>query len=188
MEPATGPPVGTLVDSVYGEVEMEMQGGETLLLYTDGLIEVRGESLDRGLERLVAAAGGVTAPHALCDLILEALVPADGAPDDIAVLALHTPPVPDVLDLRFQAEPETLAILRHSLRRWLRVAGATDDDLNAVTLACSEAAANAVSAPTAPAPPSTRSAPGSTVPSPRCGCAIAGCGGSRGARTAATDR
>ena len=52
MEPATGPPVGTLVDSVYGEVELEMPAGETLLLYTDGLVEVRGESLDRGLERL----------------------------------------------------------------------------------------------------------------------------------------
>jgi anti-sigma regulatory factor (Ser/Thr protein kinase)/putative methionine-R-sulfoxide reductase with GAF domain len=144
LEPATGPPVGTVVDSAYEEAETELRAGETLLLYTDGLIEVRGEALDVGLARLVDAAEGITSPHTLCERILEALVAPEGASDDIAVVALHNPPVPEVLELRFQAEPETLASLRHTLRRWLRVAGPTPDDLAAITLACSEAAANAV--------------------------------------------
>ena len=144
LDPATGPPVGTILDSAYTEAELEMRPGETLLLYTDGLIEVRGEALDEGLARLLDAAGGLTAPHALCERILETLRPDADASDDIAVVALHTPPIPDVLDLRFQAEPETLATLRHTLRRWLRAAGATAEDLAAITLACNEAAANAV--------------------------------------------
>ena len=105
---------------------------------------MRGEALDEGLARLLSAAGGITAPHALCERILETLRPDADASDDIAVVALHTPPIPDVLDLRFQAEPETLATLRHTLRRWLRAAGATSEDLAAITLACNEAAANAV--------------------------------------------
>jgi anti-sigma regulatory factor (Ser/Thr protein kinase)/putative methionine-R-sulfoxide reductase with GAF domain len=144
IQPATGPPVGVVADSLYDEAEIELHPGETLLLYTDGLVEVRGEALDRGLERLVGAARGITAPHALCERILEALVPSGGGSDDIAVVALHNPPVPQVLDLRLPAEPQTLATLRHTLRRWLRAAGATVDDLAAITLACSEAAANAV--------------------------------------------
>jgi anti-sigma regulatory factor (Ser/Thr protein kinase)/putative methionine-R-sulfoxide reductase with GAF domain len=144
LDPATGPPVGTILDSAYTEAELEMRPGETLLLYTDGLIEVRGEALDEGLARLLDAAGGLTAPHALCERILETLRPDADASDDIAVVALHTPPIPDVLDLRFQAEPETLATLRHTLRRWLRAAGATAEDLAAITLACNEAAANAI--------------------------------------------
>ena len=144
LDPATGPPVGTVLESAYTEAELEMRAGETLLLYTDGLIEVRGEALDEGLARLLSAAGGITAPHALCERILETLRPDADASDDIAVVALHTPPIPDVLDLRFQAEPETLATLRHTLRRWLRAAGATSEDLAAITLACNEAAANAV--------------------------------------------
>ena len=144
LEPATGPPVGTVVDSAYTEAELEMRPGETLLLYTDGLIEVRGESLDKGLARLLSAAGGITAPHALCERILQTLHPHADASDDIAVVAVHTPPIPEGLDLRFQAEPETLATLRHTLRRWLRAAGANPEELAAITLACNEAAANAV--------------------------------------------
>ncbi len=144
LDPATGPPVGTILDSAYTEAELEMRPGETLLLYTDGLIEVRGEALDEGLARLLDAAGGLTAPHALCERILETLRPDADASDDIALVALHTPPIPDVLDLRFPAEPDSLATLRHTLRRWLRAAGATAEDLAAITLACNEAAANAI--------------------------------------------
>jgi anti-sigma regulatory factor (Ser/Thr protein kinase)/putative methionine-R-sulfoxide reductase with GAF domain len=144
MDPATGPPVGTVPGSIYGEAALELHPGQTLLLYTDGLVEVRGEALDVGLARLLDAAGGITAPHALCERILEALVPGGDASDDIAVVALHTLPIPDELDLRFPAEPETLTTMRHTLRRWLRAAGATAEDLAAITLAANEAAANAI--------------------------------------------
>ncbi|WP_447646920.1 SpoIIE family protein phosphatase [Nocardioides zeae] len=64
-------------------------GGSTLLLYTDGLVERRGELLDEGIERLraaVAAQPGL-GPDALCDHVLAALGPFED--DDVAVLALR---------------------------------------------------------------------------------------------------
>ncbi|MCU7820273.1 PP2C family protein-serine/threonine phosphatase [Kitasatospora sp. DSM 101779] len=63
----------------------------TLLLYTDGLIERRGENLDRGLARLRqhAAALARKTPGTLCDELLAGLAP--DATDDIALLALRIP-------------------------------------------------------------------------------------------------
>ncbi len=63
--------------------------GETLLLYTDGLVERRGELLDVGLGRLVDAA---SAPgddlEAFVDTLIGRLT-GPGSADDIAVLALR---------------------------------------------------------------------------------------------------
>jgi serine phosphatase RsbU (regulator of sigma subunit) len=61
-----------------------------VLLYTDGLVERRDESLDVGLARLAAAAAGLPAGDldaSTVDALLAAMVP-DGSRDDIAVL-LH---------------------------------------------------------------------------------------------------
>jgi serine phosphatase RsbU (regulator of sigma subunit) len=66
-----------------------LPSGATVLLYTDGLIERRGESLDHGLTRLRRHAAGLAAetPDALCDELLSALDPADT--DDVALLAVR---------------------------------------------------------------------------------------------------
>ncbi len=61
-----------------------------LLLYTDGLIERRGEALDRGLARLrqtVAALTGLGLDE-LCDGLLDRMLP-DGSDDDVALLAVR---------------------------------------------------------------------------------------------------
>jgi PAS domain S-box-containing protein len=70
--------------------------GSTLLLYTDGLVERRGEVLDDGLDRLVSAAETLTA-HDLeqfCDALISHM--GDDGDDDIALLALraHDPGQP----------------------------------------------------------------------------------------------
>ncbi|MFF7187064.1 SpoIIE family protein phosphatase [Streptomyces sp. NPDC008222] len=67
----------------------------TLLLYTDGLIESRGHSLDEGLDRLRrhAAALARRSLESFADELLERTRPADND-DDVAVLALRTPEVP----------------------------------------------------------------------------------------------
>jgi PAS domain S-box-containing protein len=69
--------------------------GCTLVLYTDGLIENRRESLAVGLERLrataaAAAAAGTREPLELCDVLLGALA-AGHRGDDIALLAIARP-------------------------------------------------------------------------------------------------
>ena len=69
--------------------------GSTLLLYTDGLIERRGQTLDDGLQQLLST----VAEHAgedlagLCDGIVERLVPGAGE-DDVAIVAVRPRPAP----------------------------------------------------------------------------------------------
>lgn len=82
----TGPPLGTgLAD--YEQATLPLVPGQTLLLYTDGLVERRGEDIDVSLARLanlpLSATGGL---EDLLDTVLEHLAdqPAD---DDTALLA-----------------------------------------------------------------------------------------------------
>lgn len=146
------PPLGTMPFVSYAEHEVGLAGGDTMLLYTDGLIEVRGESLRDGLERLRATATGAATAEELCDRVTDRLVPPGGAADDIAMVAVHNEPVPAQLDLLLPARPETLAEVRRMLRRWLRSLEAGDEDVGIVTLAVGEACANAVEHAYSPAP------------------------------------
>ncbi|MFE2099710.1 PP2C family protein-serine/threonine phosphatase [Streptomyces sp. NPDC059468] len=63
--------------------------GSTLLLYTDGLIERRGESMDHGMTRLRQHAAALVGQDLdeLSDELMNGLVA--GARDDIALLALR---------------------------------------------------------------------------------------------------
>jgi PAS domain S-box-containing protein len=83
-------------DTLYETHQEHTDASSTLVLYTDGLIERRGESLDVGLERLeTAAMSGPEDPVALCEHILEqVLEPASQRFDDVtAVVARLTPVV-----------------------------------------------------------------------------------------------
>ena len=94
LEHSTAPPVGAVDDATYTERLYHLQPGTTVLLYTDGLIERRGEPIQVGLERLRRAVTAAPSPvEELCESVLATLF-ADSAPtDDVAVLALGTQPV-----------------------------------------------------------------------------------------------
>ncbi|MFB7599098.1 PP2C family protein-serine/threonine phosphatase [Streptomyces sp. NPDC056160] len=66
----------------------------TLLLFTDGLIERRGQDIDAGLRQLAERAATLaTAPlHALCDALITR---RDAYDDDVALLALRVPSSPE---------------------------------------------------------------------------------------------
>ena len=68
--------------------------GSTVLFFTDGLVERRGENLDDGLDRLEAllAQVGALPLEQLCDALLRSL--ARAADDDIALLAVRLHPQP----------------------------------------------------------------------------------------------
>ena len=71
--------------------ELVLHPDDTVLLYTDGLVERRDSPLDHGLARLrqaLAAVGDVPLDR-LCDELLARLVP-DDADDDIALVAVRT--------------------------------------------------------------------------------------------------
>ncbi|MFJ8148853.1 SpoIIE family protein phosphatase [Streptomyces sp. NPDC096048] len=64
----------------------------TLLFYTDGLVETRHHSIDRGLDRLRRHAASLAhrPVSSFCDSLLHAVRPDDND-DDVAMLALRTP-------------------------------------------------------------------------------------------------
>nr|WP_281373031.1 SpoIIE family protein phosphatase [Kineococcus aurantiacus] len=69
-----------------------LHDGDTVVLYTDGLVERRGEDLDEGLERLRRTVADLAGrdPDELCDELLERL--SDGREDDVALLVLRLHP------------------------------------------------------------------------------------------------
>lgn len=69
--------------------------GGVLLLYTDGLVERRGEPLDVGLARLeaaAAAAGPADDLEAFADAVLARTLPPSGLGDDVCLLAVRRLP------------------------------------------------------------------------------------------------
>jgi sigma-B regulation protein RsbU (phosphoserine phosphatase) len=84
------PPLGTLTVPAYPDVTATLASGDMMLMYTDGLIERRGERLDDGLERLCAAAAAAVVASAenVCANVLATLAPAGGFRDDVALVAV----------------------------------------------------------------------------------------------------
>jgi serine phosphatase RsbU (regulator of sigma subunit) len=76
-------------DALRGEHHEELPPGSTLLLYTDGLVERRGASLDEGSAWLRRAVGELHALplEELCDRLLAGLPWA--LEDDVALLAVR---------------------------------------------------------------------------------------------------
>ncbi|MFB7235324.1 PP2C family protein-serine/threonine phosphatase [Streptomyces sp. NPDC056269] len=81
-----GPPLGTGVGG-YEPTTRPLRPGDTLLLFTDGLVERRGEDIDHSLARLAALRlPPDCGPDQVVDQVLHRLG-AHGAEDDVAVLA-----------------------------------------------------------------------------------------------------
>ncbi len=92
LDQATDPPLGARPEHVpRPQATTTYTPGDTLLLYTDGLIERRGEDIDVGLTRLtdmLATCTGFGAEH-LADAVLARLDLASGAGDDIAMVVVR---------------------------------------------------------------------------------------------------
>jgi anti-sigma regulatory factor (Ser/Thr protein kinase)/putative methionine-R-sulfoxide reductase with GAF domain len=138
------PPVGASMTEMFEEHNELLEPGATLVLFTDGLIERRGESLDVGLERLVDAVREDLRPKAMCDHIMGWLVGEAEPTDDVAVLVARVAEWSERTELSFRAEAGQLVVLRRALERWLGVLGVTRELTYDVIAASGEAAANAV--------------------------------------------
>jgi GAF domain-containing protein/anti-sigma regulatory factor (Ser/Thr protein kinase) len=135
----------------YACVRYPFPTGSAIVLYTDGLVESREQSIDVGLDRLRALAADATDLEALCTKITAGMVP-DHQADDIAIAAARIPQVPERLAERWPAEKEMLPGVRQVLRRWLQARGASDDETFDITVACQEACANAIEHAYGPGP------------------------------------
>ena len=83
-----GPPLGASLGVARTSATIAVGQGETLLFYTDGLVERRGESLDSGFARLLRAARPNEA-ELLCARVMQELVGDDEPADDIAIVAVR---------------------------------------------------------------------------------------------------
>jgi serine phosphatase RsbU (regulator of sigma subunit) len=75
--------------------EAVLEPGDTVLFYTDGLVEHRRSGIDEGIVRLSRALTGLRAGSAgdLCDELLERVIPEGRTDDDIAILAVRCLPL-----------------------------------------------------------------------------------------------
>ena len=146
LEGDVEPPLGTVsYPDTTTEHRVDLPIGSTLLLFTDGLVERRGASIKDGLGALrdqVAVDGHDL--EGLCDRLVRVMV-GDAVSDDLALLALRALALgPGAVRLEVPAEPQVLAHLRQTLRRWLRELGADPADVNELLIASGEAWANAI--------------------------------------------
>jgi serine/threonine-protein kinase RsbW len=138
-------PLGSILGEERDEAEDRLAEGETLVLYTDGLVERRTASIDVGLERLAdATRRRATGSSRLADEICDALLDGQTQDDDVCVLTLYRMPSASMFTHSFLASPAELAGLRERLRGWLQENGVSENVERGVVLAVSEAAANAV--------------------------------------------
>ncbi|MFB6931597.1 MULTISPECIES: PP2C family protein-serine/threonine phosphatase [Streptomyces] len=96
VETSVSAPLGMLACWEAPSVEIAAEAGETVLLYTDGLLHRTGDATDRAFARLHAAAAGVPRairhdPDAVVDHVLRTVLP-DGADladsdEDVVLLA-----------------------------------------------------------------------------------------------------
>lgn len=130
-----GLPLG--LSAEFGRLEypvstVELDPGQTMILFTDGLVELPGSDLDEGMQLLTALV--TNGPHdlqKLADQLCDA-VDGRGGQDDVAVLLLrrraaHAPQPGGRLQQHVaQNDPEALSSSRHMIRAAVRAWGAKD--------------------------------------------------------------
>ncbi|HEY0718328.1 MAG TPA: SpoIIE family protein phosphatase [Streptosporangiaceae bacterium] len=128
---------------VRAEASCAVPPRATLLLYTDGLVERRRQSINAGIARAGTALldGGSAGVEELAGELMTTLAPQGGYEDDVAFV-VYRHPAP--LDLSFPADSAQLAPVRATLRDWLSRCGLSHRTAQDVLVAAGEACANAI--------------------------------------------
>lgn len=94
LESGRGTPLGAVRDATYDEREARLAPGACLVIYTDGLVERRGEVIDRGFDRLLGVVGDLVVDHFddFCDELSSLALEGGPPADDVCVLALRCHP------------------------------------------------------------------------------------------------
>ncbi|MGH3636238.1 MAG: ATP-binding SpoIIE family protein phosphatase, partial [Mycobacterium sp.] len=153
LEPSGAGPLGSGTGFPVRTEMLDM--GEAVLLYSDGLIERPGRSLEASTEEfaelaasIVGGGGFIIDPSArpidrLCSQTLELLLRPTGYSDDVTLLAAQrrtpTPPLNMTVDATIYAA----GVVRARLRDWLSDIGADSEDTCDVLHAISEFVENA---------------------------------------------
>ncbi|OBA71001.1 stage II sporulation protein E [Mycobacterium sp. 1554424.7] len=121
-----------------------LPAGSTLMLYTDGLVERKHESIDIGIARAadVLLATTKLPLDAVPETVVRALAPPSGYDDDVAMVIYRHRPTQ--LRIESEALAEELAEIRHRLAAWLRAADVPDAQAADIVLVVNEACTNCV--------------------------------------------
>ncbi len=143
LESGQGFPLAVRAHQTRPEARVTMPARSTLLLYTDGLVERRGDSIADGMARAADLVNGGRSRELdeLADELMFGLEPRGGYPDDVAIL-LYRQPAP--LEMDFTADARHLAPSRAALRSWMTNAGVDPEQIQDMLLATGEAVANAI--------------------------------------------
>ncbi|MGE0878541.1 MAG: SpoIIE family protein phosphatase [Acidimicrobiia bacterium] len=140
-EDAVGPPLG--VPGVRRDASIDIGVGETVLLYTDGLIERRGDFIDVGIERLEHAFSETPLTAGWLDTVVGRCLDETNQRDDIAALAFTFTGPPAHFDYTVEG-PASLARSRARLRRWLVLHDIETQMIDDLALVVNEASTNAM--------------------------------------------
>ena len=118
--------------------------GSTLMLFTDGLVERKHESIDDGIDRAAAVlVRSMTIPlDAVPETVVRELAPAPGYDDDVAMVIYRHQPTQ--LRIETDAFAGQLVNVRHRLAAWLRAADVPDALVADIVLVVNEACTNCV--------------------------------------------
>ncbi|MET8524912.1 SpoIIE family protein phosphatase [Micromonospora sp. NPDC005172] len=138
-----GPPLG--LGGRPTTVTVAFSPGDTLLLFSDGVVERRRQSLSAGMDALgdAVAKAGTSDPRALCAVATAAV--AGGTEDDVAVLAVEHALKPSrSAAMEMPAEPTAPSRVRHWMTGQLTEWQVPESVIGAAVLCTSELTTNAL--------------------------------------------
>lgn len=141
-----GAPLGIADSATRANGECCIPAGATIVLFSDGLFERRGELVDTSLDRLAALAARHAGedPDALVDGLLRDSLGDRAQSDDVAILAARLAHVGRQTQFAFPASAGNVAEARGTVRAWLAATPLPPDRAQDILLAVSEALTNAV--------------------------------------------
>jgi anti-sigma regulatory factor (Ser/Thr protein kinase) len=140
-----GPPLG--ISGPRPEHHLELEVGDILVAYTDGLLERRGEAFDEGESRLLGVLADVppASPRSVAQYVMEAMVERSGQEDDCAVLAVGRSPAGHRrASIVVPPMPESVKAARDWAREQLDEWGVEEGDQHTIVTGISELITNAV--------------------------------------------
>jgi PAS domain S-box-containing protein len=153
-----GSALGLLPDALITDTSVRLAPGDTLVLFTDGVIEARtpeGEHVGEDFLTTIVAANAAAGPAAIGAAVERAVLDIGGgrSHDDMAVLtvgigqrAAVTSARERTFDHRYPAEVMSVRMARSAVREWLDAHELAQDRMDDLLVALTELATNAVRA------------------------------------------
>ncbi|OBI84062.1 SpoIIE family protein phosphatase [Mycobacterium sp. 1245805.9] len=141
---AASVPLAVRRDEPRPQASRVLPAGSTLMLYTDGLVERKHESIDIGIARAAdVLLETMKLPlDAVPQTVVRTLAPASGYDDDVAMVIYRHRPTR--LRIESEAVADQLVDIRHRLAAWLRAVEVPNALAADIVLVINEACTNCV--------------------------------------------